>query len=120
MAAATPARGGRKWTGLEALALGAALRPSVRRFSEQMGIAVDTISNWEKCKAKRRPNTESQAVFDTAPARARAATHLRFETELATLSLPGVNVRVGRPQFGADVRWSVREPWVMAVDPLAD
>jgi transcriptional regulator with XRE-family HTH domain len=89
MAAATPARGVRKCTGLEALALRRALRLGVRRFSEHLGIAVDTISNWEKSKAKRRPDTESHTVFDTAPARAGAATDLRFGTELATLSPPG-------------------------------
>lgn len=75
-----------EWTGLEALALRKALRLSVRRYSEHLGIAVNTISNWEKYRDKRRPNTESQAILDTALARSDAATHLRFETELAKLS----------------------------------
>ncbi|MER5202270.1 hypothetical protein [Streptomyces sp. NPDC002825] len=75
-----------EWTGLEALALRKALRLSVRRYSEHLGIAVNTISNWEKYRDKRRPNTESQAILDTALARADAATHVRFETELAKLT----------------------------------
>ncbi|AKJ10110.1 hypothetical protein ABB07_08760 [Streptomyces incarnatus] len=75
-----------EWTGLEALALRKALRLSVRAFAERLGVSVNTVSNWEKFLAKRRPNTESQAILDTALAQANAQTHVRFETELAKLA----------------------------------
>jgi transcriptional regulator with XRE-family HTH domain len=75
-----------EWTGLEALALRKALRLSVRAFAEKLGVSVNTVSNWEKFLAKRRPNTESQAILDTALAQATAATHVRFETELVKLA----------------------------------
>ncbi|WP_318209442.1 MULTISPECIES: hypothetical protein [unclassified Streptomyces] len=103
-----------EWTGLEALALRRALRLSVRRYSEHLGIAVNTISNWEKYRDKRRPNTESQAILDTALARSDAATHLRFETELAKLSAgPGegdagetARVTIPRPRAWEYESWT--------------
>ncbi|MFF7777053.1 helix-turn-helix domain-containing protein [Streptomyces tanashiensis] len=92
-----------EWTGLEALALRKALRLSVRGYSEHLGIAVNTISNWEKFRSKRRPNTESQAILDTALARGDAATHVRFETELAKLS-------EGDGSAGATTRVTIPRP----------
>lgn len=101
-----------EWTGLEALALRKALRLSVRGYSEHLGVAVNTISNWEKHRATRRPNTESQAILDTALARADATTHVRFETELAKLAeggdpaASGARVTIPRPRAWEYESWS--------------
>ncbi|GAA4922292.1 hypothetical protein ACFPM3_02285 [Streptomyces coeruleoprunus] len=68
------------WTGLEARALRLALRLSVRAFAEHLGVAVRTVSKWERLLATTEPRPDTQAILDTALARADAPTHLRFET----------------------------------------
>lgn len=68
------------WTGLEAKALRLALRLSIRAFAEHLGVGVRTVSKWEKFLASTAPRPDTQAILDTALARADAATHLRFET----------------------------------------
>ncbi|WP_438293144.1 hypothetical protein [Streptomyces sp. HUAS TT7] len=73
------------WTGLEARALRLALRLSVRAFAERLGLAVATVSKWEKLLAATEPRPDTQAILDTALARADAAVHLRFETLLSEL-----------------------------------
>jgi transcriptional regulator with XRE-family HTH domain len=72
-----------QWTGLEARALRHALRLSVRRFAEGLGVAINTVSKWERLLAETKPNGDSQAILDTALARADATVHLRFETFLS-------------------------------------
>lgn len=74
------------WTGLEARALRLAVRMSVRAFAEHLGVGVRTVSKWEKLLAATAPRPDTQAILDTALARADTAAHLRFET---TLSDPG-------------------------------
>ncbi|GHJ34406.1 DNA-binding transcriptional regulator [Streptomyces sp. TS71-3] len=71
------------WTGLEARALRLALRMSVRAFAEHLGVGVRTISKWEKLLGSTEPRPDTQAILDTALARADAAVHLRFETFLS-------------------------------------
>ncbi|MGE7391821.1 hypothetical protein ACQKM2_40780 [Streptomyces sp. NPDC004126] len=71
------------WTGLEARALRLALRLSVRAFADHLGVGVRTVSKWEKLRASTEPRPDTQAILDTALARADAAAHLRFETFLS-------------------------------------
>ncbi|MFG2876771.1 helix-turn-helix domain-containing protein [Streptomyces sp. NPDC048337] len=71
------------WTGLEARALRLALRMSVRSFAGHLGVGIRTISKWEKLLAATEPRQDTQAILDTALARADAAAHLRFETFLS-------------------------------------
>ncbi|GAA0394407.1 hypothetical protein [Streptomyces luteireticuli] len=71
------------WTGLEARALRLALRMSVRAFAEHLGVAVRTVSNWDKFLTEVEPRVDTQAILDTALVRADAAVHLRFETFLS-------------------------------------
>lgn len=78
------------WTGLEARALRLAMRMSVRAFAEHLGVGVRTISKWEKLLDRTEPRPDTQAILDTALARADAAVHLRFETGL---SGPGGPIR---------------------------
>ncbi|MGH3309541.1 MAG: helix-turn-helix domain-containing protein [Streptomyces sp.] len=71
------------WSGLEAHALRLALRMSVRAFADHLGVAVRTVSKWDKLAAATEPRPDTQAILDTALARADAAAHLRFETLLS-------------------------------------
>lgn len=67
------------WTGLETRALRHALRMSVRAFADHLSVAVNTVSKWEKQLAAASPRPDSQAILDTALARAAAAAKERFE-----------------------------------------
>ncbi|MFI0982489.1 helix-turn-helix domain-containing protein [Streptomyces sp. NPDC021093] len=77
------------WTGLEARALRFALRMSVRAFAEHLGVGVRTVSKWEKLRSSTEPRPDTQAILDTALARADASVHLRFETYLSEAGHPG-------------------------------
>ncbi|GAA1910789.1 helix-turn-helix domain-containing protein [Streptantibioticus ferralitis] len=82
------------WTGLEARALRLALRMSVRAFAEHLGVGVRTVSKWEKLLTATEPRPDTQAILDTALARADAAVHLRFETNLSEAGRPSSGRRV--------------------------
>lgn len=71
-----------QWTGREASALRAALRMSTRAFAEHLGVALRTVAKWESLGAETQPRPDTQAILDTALARADAATHARFEAVL--------------------------------------
>lgn len=72
-----------RWTGLEARSLRLALRMSVRTFAGHLGVGIRTISKWEKLLAATEPRPDTQAILDTALARAEPAVHLRFDTFLS-------------------------------------
>ncbi|MFF3596292.1 helix-turn-helix domain-containing protein [Kitasatospora indigofera] len=72
-----------QWSGIEARALRKASRRSVRDFAGDLGVAVRTVSNWEKLGATTVPRADTQAILDTALARCDPATHLRFESLLS-------------------------------------
>ncbi|WP_246064550.1 ElyC/SanA/YdcF family protein [Nonomuraea longispora] len=74
-----------EWTGLEAHALRLALRMSVRVFAQHLGVAPRTVAKWNQLGSATRPRPDTQAILDTALARADSATHLRFETLLLEL-----------------------------------
>ncbi|MFE3073593.1 hypothetical protein [Streptomyces sp. NPDC059247] len=99
------------WTGLEARVLRLALRMSVRAFAGHLGVGVRTVSKWENLRTTTQPRPDTQAILDTALARADTAAHLRFETFLAEEApaerLPGAGrVSVSRAS-GADLEaWS--------------
>ncbi|MDW4910325.1 hypothetical protein RB628_34615 [Streptomyces sp. ADMS] len=71
-----------QWTGREASALRAALRMSMRAFAEHLGVALRTVAKWESLGAETEPRPDTQAILDTALARADAAAHARFEAVL--------------------------------------
>lgn len=73
----------RLWTGREARALRRALRMSVRAFAEHLGVAVRTVSKWEQYGQATEPRPDTQAILDTALARADAAEQMRFHLLLA-------------------------------------
>ncbi|CAM5578842.1 hypothetical protein ADK47_37780 [Streptomyces rimosus subsp. rimosus] len=77
------------WTGLEAHALRLALRMSVRALAEHLGVAARTVAKWDKLLTATEPRPDTQAILDTALARADAAVHLRFETLLSEAGRPG-------------------------------
>lgn len=98
------------WTGLEARALRLALRLSVRAFAERLGLAVATISKWEKLRSATEPRPDTQAILDTALGRADASVHLRFETLLSEMAGPG-QVAAGRRVTAAGPRAWEYESW---------
>jgi len=71
-----------QWSGREASALRAALRMSTRAFAEHLGVALRTVAKWESLGTETRPRPDTQAILDTALARADTAAHARFETLL--------------------------------------
>ncbi|MEV7502038.1 hypothetical protein [Streptomyces sp. NPDC093018] len=81
-----------QWTGLETRALRLALRLSVRAFAEHLGVAVATVSKWESKRAATEPRPDTQAILDTALARADASAQLRFETILSGVAGTAPNV----------------------------
>ncbi|MCQ4081958.1 hypothetical protein NGB36_15410 [Streptomyces sp. RB6PN25] len=103
------------WTGLEARALRLALRLSVRTFAlDELGVAVGTVSKWEKLLAATEPRPDTQAILDTALARADAAVHLRFETLLSEAGRPAV--RPGQRVTATGPRAWEYESWTDDLD----
>ncbi|MFJ8230189.1 helix-turn-helix domain-containing protein [Streptomyces sp. NPDC094448] len=81
-----------QWTGREAKALRSALRMSTRAFAEHLGVALRTVAKWEKHGADTHPRPDTQAILDTALARADEASHARFEEALhGRRSIPSVD-----------------------------
>jgi transcriptional regulator with XRE-family HTH domain len=70
------------WSGREASALRAALRMSTRTFADHLGVALRTVAKWESLGTETQPRPDTQAILDTALARADSAAHARFEALL--------------------------------------
>lgn len=104
-----------RWTGLEAKALRLALRLSVRTFAEHLGVGVRTVSKWEKLQALTEPRPDTQAILDTALARADAAAHLRFETFLSEAELSGTETAGRRVTPAGPPAWEY-ESWTDDLD----
>ncbi|MFJ3933141.1 helix-turn-helix domain-containing protein [Streptomyces sp. NPDC090029] len=103
------------WTGLEAKALRLALRLSVRAFAQQLGLAVATVSKWERKLAETEPRPDTQAILDTALGRADAAVHLRFETLLSEMTSPVQNAGRRRVTASGPRAWEY-ESWADDLD----
>lgn len=71
-----------QWSGREASALRAALRMSTRAFAEHLGVALRTVAKWESLGTETQPRPDTQAILDTALARADGAAQARFEVVL--------------------------------------
>jgi tetratricopeptide (TPR) repeat protein len=69
----------RRWTGREAGLLRQALRMSVRSYAAHLGVGIRTVSKWEKFGTATCPWPDTQAILDTALARADATARARFE-----------------------------------------
>ncbi|MGH8905566.1 MAG: helix-turn-helix domain-containing protein [Egibacteraceae bacterium] len=66
------------WTGLEARALRTALRMSVLKFAEYLGVGSRTVSDWEAGGAEIVPTPVMQEALDTALSRACDEAKIRF------------------------------------------
>jgi tetratricopeptide (TPR) repeat protein len=73
----------RRWTGREAGLLRLALRMSVRAYAAHLGVGIRTVSKWEQLGTTTCPWPDTQAILDTALARADATAQGRFEQLLA-------------------------------------
>ncbi|MEV0589430.1 hypothetical protein [Nonomuraea sp. NPDC050310] len=97
-----------QWTGLEAYALGRALRMSVRAYAEYLGVAPRTVTTWQQLGTSTVPRPDTQAILDVALSRADAAVHLRFETilsELAYAASLGPRVTTSGPRLWEYETW---------------
>ncbi|HEY0637617.1 MAG TPA: hypothetical protein VGD67_08215 [Pseudonocardiaceae bacterium] len=84
-----------QWTGYDAQQLRRALRMSQRAFATHLGLADRTITRWEKLGRETTPFPETQAILDTALARATDDVRARFR---ALLELDFTeDVQHGRP-----------------------
>ncbi|MEU6299981.1 helix-turn-helix domain-containing protein [Streptomyces erythrochromogenes] len=95
-----------RWTGLEARALRLALRMSVRSFACHLGVGIRTISKWEKLLASTEPRQDTQAILDTALARADSAAHDRFDAFLSGQIVPLAGLHSGGPLAWEYESWS--------------
>jgi transcriptional regulator with XRE-family HTH domain len=105
----------RVWTGREARALRSALRLSVRAFADRLGVAPRTVSKWEQLGVGTQPRPDTQAILDTALARASAEAQLRFELLLAESFDPDLTRSVQLPASDA---WDY-ETWTDDLDRAA-
>ncbi|MFF3768248.1 hypothetical protein ACFYYR_29775 [Streptomyces sp. NPDC001922] len=98
------------WSGLEAHALQLALRMSVRVFAQHLGVAQRTVAKWNKLLESTEPRADTQAILDTALARADATVHLRFETLLSeagrSAAGPGRRVTASGPRAWEYESWA--------------
>jgi tetratricopeptide (TPR) repeat protein len=68
----------RQWTGLEAKALRAALRMTMHEFAGYLGVAARTVAKWEARGSDIQPMSQTQAILDTALAKASSDAQARF------------------------------------------
>lgn len=68
----------REWTGLEAKALRAALRMTIQEFAGYLGVGTRTVAKWEARGLDIQPQTQTQAILDTALAKAPSDVQVRF------------------------------------------
>jgi transcriptional regulator with XRE-family HTH domain len=106
----------RHWTGREARALRLALRLSVRAFAEQLGVATRTVSKWEAGGIATVPRPDSQAILDTALARADAAAQKRFALlcppdERSARSAERARLPVGSTDHVDEILVHLRDQW---------
>lgn len=67
------------WSGREARLLRHALRLSVRGFAAYLGVAARTVAKWESGGTSTVPRPDTQAILDTALARAEPDARRRFD-----------------------------------------
>ncbi|CAO5187444.1 Transcriptional regulator [Frankia sp. AiPs1] len=84
-----------RWSGRETRALRAARRMSVRAFAAHLGVAVASVSNWERRGAGIRLRDETQEILDRDLALADMDVRARFDATLAASAIPGPRSRSG-------------------------
>jgi transcriptional regulator with XRE-family HTH domain len=76
----------RRWTGLEAKALRAALRMTMHEFAGYLGVAARTVAKWEARGSDIQPMSQTQAILDTALAKASSDVQARFGATVSDCS----------------------------------
>jgi transcriptional regulator with XRE-family HTH domain len=79
-----------RWTGHEARLLRTALRMTLREFADYLGISDRTVSKWEAGGQGMVPRPHSQALLDTALARASPETQRIFQETLTARLRPEI------------------------------
>lgn len=96
----------RRWTGREAGLLRQALRMSVRTYAGHLGVGIRTVSKWEKFGTATCPWPDTQAILDTALARADVTAQARFEQLLAQGPLERRLGRTPSPTIADHETWT--------------
>lgn len=78
----------RLWTGLEARALRAALRMTMREFAEYLGVGMRTVAKWEARGTDLQPLPQTQAILDTALAKGSHDVQARFAASVGIAAAP--------------------------------
>ncbi len=103
----------RQWTGREAKALRAALRMTVHEFAGYLGVAARTVAKWDARGSGIQPMSQTQAILDTALAKASGDVQARFAAAVSdslanrtiavdSVSNPGERrVEAGVPTFSS-------------------
>lgn len=68
----------RQWTGLEAKALRVALRMTMHEFADYLSVGSRTVAKWEARGSDIHPIPQTQAILDTALAKASSDVQARF------------------------------------------
>ncbi|GAA2773665.1 hypothetical protein [Kitasatospora cinereorecta] len=95
-----------EWSGVEAKALRLASRRSVREFAADLGVAVRTVSNWERLGESTRPRPDTQAILDTALSRLDPTAALRFEAVLSGDGRKVASLARGGPRLWEYETWA--------------
>ncbi|GAA2815354.1 hypothetical protein GCM10010470_58480 [Saccharopolyspora taberi] len=76
----------------------------MRGFADHLGLALRTVAKWEQLGADTVPRPDTQAVLDTALARADAASQERFQALLS--AVPNVRADVPKPRAAEYETWT--------------
>ena len=103
------------WTGLEAKALRAALRMTIRDFADYLGVGTRTVAKWESRGGDIEPRAQAQSILDRALAKASSDVQARFAavvTDSLASRTTAVDSAPGTGQSGddADVSTSSSPP----------
>jgi tetratricopeptide (TPR) repeat protein/transcriptional regulator with XRE-family HTH domain len=72
-----------QWTGLEAKALRGALRMTMHEFADYLGVGARTVAKWESRGSDIQPMPQTQAILDTALAKASIDAQARFAATIS-------------------------------------
>ncbi|MCM3886827.1 DNA-binding transcriptional regulator [Frankia sp. R82] len=87
-----------RWSGRETRALREARRMSVRAFAAHLGVAVASVSNWERRGTGIRLRDETLEILDRDLDLASEDVRVRFDAALTTAAPP--EMILGRPDDG--------------------
>jgi tetratricopeptide (TPR) repeat protein len=92
----------RQWTGLEAKALRVALRMTMHEFADCLGVGTRTVAKWEARGSDIQPMPQTQAILDTALAKASSDAQARFAATVSDLVASKTNAGSNPGELGGE------------------